>query len=184
MKESTVEKMNNADDVKCPPIKSCKDPCNLVLEEVGVGSYSEQSERTKCPTCKCKPASINTIQHTDANQTNHTLSSTACGNTKLPCARSNDEMTYDQEMSQDFDRWGKSIHDHKAATTNDVLKPKLTKRCPDVACEYPCYIYKVTVGDCPRCSCPASKDSQNESAANKKIQKFVTSNGLVIQDGN
>lgn len=36
-------------------------------------------------------------------------------------------------------------------------KDSIQEKCKDVACESPCYIFRINLEDCPECSCPDAK---------------------------
>lgn len=175
-------------ETECPPVGSCLEPCKLITEEVP--ETGEQSESQRCPKCQC--AKVDTARQEPADN-----GAGPCDNSKVPCARTNDDSAHPEKASLNTvsitdahqDRWGKSTKTETESppVEQDVrtlkLRP-LRRRCPDVFCAFPCYIYRVGPGDCPRCSCPVDEPSSSVGASESKVQyKFVTSSGLTVQDG-
>lgn len=164
--------MGPTEEVQCPPVEACTPPCKLSFDEMDDANLSDQSERVKCAKCDClQQTSVNTLQAIQTESANST-SSTNIPCDKQPCTPSK-QPDSEPNGGGDAGRWAKSARVHQVKSS-----PKATKRCPDIACEYPCYIYRVSAADCPRCSCPSKPDKATPS----KVHKFVASS-LLIQNG-
>lgn len=134
-----ANKTNPEDEwaVKCPPVDVCKYPCKLFLDGVHIkGDDYDTSNLNiadhRCPECRCdfseeEPGKRN---ETDIEDSSSERISTFSLNATQP------------------DRLGKF---------EKVLVEPDGRRCPAIACEYPCYIYRVNENECPKCSCSSNK---------------------------
>jgi len=168
MKDSSFEKIVQDQDGQCPRVDTCNDPCKLVI--VDMADASEQSESVKCPKCECE-----TLPTTEASSSNRTNKSIVCG-TKQLCSQSDgsNPNVDESQPNKSMKPKGDLGHTDPVKLPSKPTVPR--KRCPDIACGYPCYIYKVGL-DCPRCACPGKMDQK--SLLNKK---FVATSNLSIQN--
>ncbi|KAI2811502.1 hypothetical protein RDWZM_003714 [Blomia tropicalis] len=149
----TNDENNNNNNHCAPLMENCSERCRLVFDEmVARNNDDEHSEPTITKCPRCQCE----MEH---------------DSTKL-MGRADNSETMDT-INQESNKWNKPL---------DRPNYRAKGHCPDVECEFPCYIYKVATADCPRCGCPvdSSKKGDQQKMETTKVKSFVASKGMVV----
>ena len=137
----------------CPPIDMCKYPCKLFLNDVDYRFDSAPKSKddkfvSKCPECKCDLPEEQLVNKTCNGM---------CGANETLLKDSASERSSSFQLNENKSK--------RLGKLEKLLLERNGKRCPPVACEYPCYIYRIASGDCPQCSC----SNKRKFFANKTV---------------